>query len=86
MIQAKRDLLSALGDALRQVAPEAAAAGTLPAPVFEAPKQAAHGDLAVTAAMQLAKPLKKNPRELATALVAALEAQPAVQQWVTLPI
>ncbi|MEK6667514.1 MAG: arginine--tRNA ligase [Pseudomonadota bacterium] len=86
MIQAKRDLLSALGDALRQVAPEAAAAGTLPAPVFEAPKQAAHGDLAVTAAMQLAKPLKKNPRELATALVAALEAQPAVQQWVMLPI
>jgi len=86
MIQAKRDLLSALGNALRQVAPEAAAAGTLPAPVFEAPKQAAHGDLAVTAAMQLAKPLKKNPRELATALVAALEAQPAVQQWVTLPI
>jgi len=86
MIQAKRDLLSALGDALRQVAPEAAAAGALPAPVFEAPKQAAHGDLAVTAAMQLAKPLKKNPRELATALVAALEDQPAVQQWVTLPI
>ncbi|WP_375214293.1 arginine--tRNA ligase [Aquabacterium sp.] len=86
MIQAKRDLLSVLGDALRQVAPEAAAAGTLPAPVFEAPKQAAHGDLAVTAAMQLAKPLKKNPRELATALVAALEAQPAVQQWVQLPI
>ena len=83
MIQAKRDLLSALGEALRQVAPEGAA---LPAAVFEAPKQAAHGDLAVTAAMQLAKPLKKNPRELATALVAALEAQPAVQQWVQLPI
>jgi len=83
MIQAKRDLLSALGEALRQVTPEGAAA---PAPVFEAPKQAAHGDLAVTAAMQLAKPLKKNPRELAAALVAALEAQPAVQQWVQLPI
>jgi arginyl-tRNA synthetase len=83
MIQAKRALLSALGEALRQVAPDAAASFT---PVFEAPKQAAHGDLAVTAAMQLAKPLKKNPRELATALVAALEAQPAVQQWVKLPI
>jgi len=83
MIQAKRELLSALGAALGQVAPESAAALT---PVFEAPKQAAHGDLAVTAAMQLAKGLKKNPRELATALVAALEAQPAVQQWVQLPI
>jgi arginyl-tRNA synthetase len=83
MIQAKRELLSALGEALRQVAPEGA---TVPAPVFEAPKQAAHGDLAITAAMQLAKPLKKNPRELATALVAALEAQSAVQRWVQLPI
>jgi arginyl-tRNA synthetase len=83
MIQAKRELLSALGAALGQVAPESAATFT---PVFEAPKQAAHGDLAITAAMQLAKPLKKNPRELATALVAALEAQSAVQQWVQLPI
>ncbi|MDE2077972.1 MAG: arginine--tRNA ligase [Burkholderiales bacterium] len=80
MIQAKRALLSALGDALRHVAPEAPATFT---PVFEAPKQAAHGDLAVTAAMQLAKPLKKNPRELATALVAALQAQAAVAQWVS---
>ncbi|TBO29234.1 arginine--tRNA ligase [Aquabacterium lacunae] len=83
MIQAKRDLLVALGEALRQVAPDAPASFS---PVFEAPKQAAHGDLAVTAAMQLAKPMKKNPRELATALVAALEAQSAVQQWVQLPI
>ncbi len=83
MIQAKRALLSALGDALRQAAPDAPASFV---PVFEAPKQAAHGDLAVTAAMQLAKALKKNPRELATALVAALEAQSAVQQWVQLPI
>ncbi|HEX5373788.1 MAG TPA: arginine--tRNA ligase [Aquabacterium sp.] len=80
MIQAKRELLKALGEALRNVAPDADASFT---PVFEAPKQAAHGDLAVTAAMQLAKPLKKNPRELATALVAALQAQSAVQQWVS---
>jgi len=80
MIQAKRALLSALGEALRHVAPDAPASF---APAFEAPKQAAHGDLAVTAAMQLAKALKKNPRELATALVAALQAQPAVQQWVS---
>ena len=80
MIQAKRALLSALGEALRQVAPEAPDTFI---PAFEAPKQAAHGDLAVTAAMQLAKPLKKNPRELATALVAALQAQPAVQEWVS---
>jgi len=78
MIQAKRALLSALGEALRSVVPDAAFT-----PVFEAPKQASHGDLACTAAMQLAKPLKKNPRELAQALIAALEAQQAVQQWVS---
>ena len=34
-------------------------------PAFESPKQAAHGDLAVTAAMRLAKALKKHPREIA---------------------
>jgi uncharacterized membrane protein len=32
---------------------------------FESPKVAAHGDFASTAAMQLAKPLKLNPRQLA---------------------
>ncbi|MBA4111636.1 MAG: arginine--tRNA ligase [Leptothrix sp. (in: Bacteria)] len=77
MIQAKRALLSALGEALGHVVP-----GSSYIPVFEAPKQASHGDLACTAAMQLAKPLKKNPRELAQALIEALQQQPAVQQWV----
>ena len=41
-----------------------------------------HGDLASTAAMQLAQPLRKNPREVAHALVAALRRQPAVERWV----
>ncbi len=77
MIQAKEDLLAALQAALQQLAPDSGLAAA-----FESPKQAAHGDLACTAAMQLARPLKKNPRELAQALVAALQAQPAVQQWV----
>ncbi len=83
MIQAKQALLNALHEAFRAAAPEADPTFT---PIFEAPKQASHGDLAITAAMQQAKALKKNPRELATALVAALEAQAAVQQWVQLPI
>jgi len=83
MIQAKLALLNALREAFSVAAPEADPAYS---PVFEAPKQASHGDLAITAAMQQAKALKKNPRELAAALVAALEAQPAVQQWVQLPI
>ena len=77
MIQVKQDLLAALGVAMAEVAPEGAVA-----PAFESPKQAAHGDLACTAAMPLAKALKKNPREVGGALVEALNRQPAVQRWV----
>ena len=77
MIHATQALLDALALALREIAPEIPTAAA-----FEQPKQASHGDLAVTAAMGLARALKKNPRELATQLVAALQAQSAVQQWV----
>ncbi len=77
MIEAKNELLRALGEALAELLP-----GTTLQPVFENPKQAAHGDLACTAAMQLARPLKKNPRELAQALVEALGRREAVQRWV----
>ena len=77
MIEAKQDLLAALGAAMHEVHPGAALT-----PQFESPKQAAHGDLACTIAMQLAKPLKKNPRELAQALIDALRRQGAVQKWV----
>lgn len=77
MIRAQQELLQALGTALADLAPELA-----PTPSFESPKQASHGDLAITAAMQLAKPLKRNPRELAGALVESLQRQAAVQRWV----
>jgi arginyl-tRNA synthetase len=77
MIQVKQDLLAALGVAIAEVAPEGAVV-----PAFESPKQAAHGDLACTAAMPLAKALKKNPREVAGALIDALNRQPAMQRWV----
>ena len=80
MIQAKLDLLQALGAALTEVAGSADLA--LPFAAFESPKQAAHGDLAVTAAMQLSRGLRKSPREVATSLVDALQRQPAVQRWV----
>jgi arginyl-tRNA synthetase len=49
---------------------------------FESPKQAALGDLASTAAMQLAKPLKLNPRQLAENLRAELLLMPAYGRWV----
>jgi arginyl-tRNA synthetase len=50
---------------------------------FETPRQASHGDLAITVGMTLARSLRRNPREIAQALVAALNQQPAVQQWVS---
>ena len=85
MIQAKEDLLAALASALRGLLPDTAdnpSGGPAYSLAFESPKQASHGDFAITAAMQLARPLKRNPRELAAALVDALQAQPAVQRWV----
>ena len=77
MIQAKQALLAALDSALGEIAPGSGAVA-----VFESPKQASHGDLACTAAMALAKSLKKNPRDVAASLVEALRRQPAVAQWV----
>src|SRR5512139_3697313 len=77
MLLVKQELLAALAASLEQLSP-----GAGDKAAFESPKAAAHGDLACTAAMQLAKPLKKNPRELAQALIDALRRQPAVQKWV----
>jgi arginyl-tRNA synthetase len=85
MIQAKQELRQALQEALSQLAAALPGDAGVAAPVaaFESPKQASHGDLAITAAMPLARPLKKNPRELAQRLVDLLNAQPAVQRWVS---
>jgi arginyl-tRNA synthetase len=77
MIEVKQALVAALGQAIQTVSP-----GATVVPAFESPKQAAHGDLAITLAMALAKPLKRNPRDLAQALVEALQAQPEVARWV----
>ncbi len=54
--------------ALRAVAPEHEGATVL----IERPKQASHGDYACNLAMQLAKPLRKSPRDIAQLLIAAL--------------
>ena len=77
MLHIKQELLAALATELDKLAP-----GSADKAVFESPKVAAHGDFACTAAMQLAKPLKQNPRQLAEALCAALRATPAFGQWV----
>ncbi|MCE2679514.1 MAG: arginine--tRNA ligase [Burkholderiales bacterium] len=44
--------------------------------LLERPKQASHGDVACNAAMQFAKPAKRNPRELAQELVTFLQSRP----------
>jgi len=41
---------------------------------LERPKQAAHGDLACNVALQLAKPLRMNPRQVAEAIVRKVKA------------
>jgi arginyl-tRNA synthetase len=78
MLQAQQDLLAALAQALDETVPGHGLTAT-----FESPKQASHGDLAITAAMPLAKQRKSAPRALAERLVAALKQQPAVQRWVS---
>ncbi len=77
MLQVKQELLAALSQALDTLSP-----GAGDKAAFESPKVAAHGDFAITAAMQLAKPLKLNPRQLGEQLREALLAAPAYQQWV----
>lgn len=64
----KIQLAELLSAALRSVAPEFA-----DTPIhLERPKQAGHGDFATNLALQLAKPLRRNPRELAALLLAEL--------------
>ena len=77
MLSVKIELLEALATSLETLLPGAGVKA-----VFESPKVAAHGDLATTVAMQLAKPLKLNPRQLADNLKAALLATPAFARWV----
>ena len=70
----KTHLSELFAQALREVAPELAGNGAEQAGiVIERPKLAAHGDYSCNLAMQLAKPLRKSPRDIANALIAALQ-------------
>ena len=77
MLTVKSELLETLAAVLEAISPGAGGKA-----IFESPKVAAHGDLATTVAMQLAKPLKLSPRQLAENLKAALLATPSFQTWV----
>jgi arginyl-tRNA synthetase len=82
MLPVQKETLETLLDtSVKQVVAnlEGVDVSALPKVVLERPKVAAHGDVACNVAMQLAKPLKKNPRELAQQIVDALVAQPAAR-------
>jgi arginyl-tRNA synthetase len=77
MLTAKKELIDALGGILERLTPGAGAKA-----LFESPKVASHGDWASTAAMQLSKALKTNPRQLAETLRTEMLATPAFARWV----
>ncbi len=72
----RSELAACLRAAIARVAP---GQPVLPLPL-ERPKQAQHGDYASNVALQLGKTLKRNPRELATAVAAAIEPSPWLER------
>ncbi len=73
---AKTHLTALLRDAVASALPDAGECDI----VLERPRDPTHGDFACPVAMQLAKRLKRNPRQLAEAIVAALRALPAFSE------
>ncbi len=77
----KSHLSELFAQALREVAPEFATYGATQAEILiERPKLATHGDYACNLAMQLAKPLRKSPRDIAQALIAALPKSEVIEK------
>jgi len=76
VIDQRSELTEWLRAGLARVAPGQSLASL----VLERPKQAQHGDYATSIALQLAKALKRPPRELAAAAIASLDASPWVQR------
>jgi arginyl-tRNA synthetase len=74
LAQQKQDISALFQSAL---APLLAGTEVVANVVLERPRDPSHGDVACNIAMQLAKQLKMNPRELATKVVDALLANPA---------
>ncbi|MDH4234072.1 MAG: arginine--tRNA ligase [Gallionella sp.] len=72
----KSHLSELFAQALREVASDLTQTEVL----IERPKLAAHGDYACNLAMQLAKPLRKSPRDIAKALIAALPESDVIEK------
>jgi arginyl-tRNA synthetase len=75
LIEQKQQLVSAI-ERQAQTLLQAAGAEHAASVSLDRPKQAGHGDLACSVALQLAKPTKKSPRDAAQAIVAGLQADP----------
>jgi len=69
----KEQIALLIGEALETVAPDAPVSLEI-----ERPKNPAHGDFSSNAAMQLARPLKRNPRELAQLILTELPKSPLI--------
>ncbi|MDO8178514.1 MAG: arginine--tRNA ligase [Undibacterium sp.] len=69
LAQQKKVILEIIQNA---IAPLLAGSDLTPNIVLERPRDPSHGDIACNIAMQIAKSLKKNPRELAQIIVASL--------------
>ena len=74
LAQQKQQIVDLIQQALQPILSDT---GLTPVIALERPRDPSHGDIACNIAMQIAKPLKKNPRELAQAIVAAVLANPA---------
>ena len=74
-IEPKSHLAELFQHAVKQVAPDAAINIEL-----ERPKQVSHGDFACNAAMQLARGLKRNPREVAAEMMQSLPKSDLVEK------
>ena len=70
----KTHLADLMHAALLSVTPDQADAAI----VLERPKQASHGDFSCNLALQLARPMKRNPRELAQLLLSEIPKSPFV--------
>lgn len=70
LAQQKKELIEVFQKA---IAPILLGSDLHPNIVLERPRDSSHGDVACNIAMQIAKPLKKNPRELAQQIVANLQ-------------
>jgi arginyl-tRNA synthetase len=70
LIELKSRLAALFAQAAAELADRAGVEGGTPEVLLERPRQAAHGDLACNLALQLARPLKASPRQVAEQLVA----------------